>query len=90
MNPEVIRIGKDGTSREVWHFDWPSWGSGVRLAYYVTEEKHPPQRKWRHTGYWSRYDHRSDTIKTPPLPDDVVAEVKAQLKEAIDKLEVKV
>jgi hypothetical protein len=90
MNPEVIRVGQDGTSREVWRFIFLDWYSrGLYLEHYKTQSKIRPQRKWRTTGHWDRYDHRNDTIKDVPLPDDVIAEVRQQLKDAIDKLPVR-
>lgn len=89
MQLGVIRIGKHGTTMEVWRFTWLDWRYGIVLDRYETQSRIPPQRKWRITGHWDHYDHRGDTIKYAPLPDDVIAEARQQIKDAIDKLPIR-
>jgi len=89
MNCEVIRMISE-TEREVWHFSlMASIGTpNLYFDYFSVEIKQPNQRKWRTMLYWQRLIQRDNTIKEPPLPDDVIKEARMLIKNQIDILPI--
>ncbi len=84
MNVEVIR--GDNTQRERWEFELNCsfFGSDeIRWGFYTKESKRPRQRIWRRDGYWSRLFQRDMTIKNPPLPLDVVSEMREEFSRKV-------
>ena len=91
MNIEITR----GTvlKREVWRFNFYSDYSKNSIIYYSSySQQHKDtarQTIWRIDGFYDRLNQRDSNIKQPPLPQDVVIELKEQiLKEFKNLLKV--
>jgi hypothetical protein len=89
MNCEVIRIISK-TERKVWHFTLMSNIGQPKfwLNSFSLESKQPKQRIWRTVLHWNRLDQRDNTIKEPPLPEDVIQDAKTLIKTQIDMLPI--
>ena len=89
MYEEVIEYTTP-LNRQVWRFLlMVDNNSTLRLTYYAAEHKdNTRQRNWRKDGWWDRYQTRDSTIKDPPLPLQVVAQVKTVYAQKILDMEV--
>jgi hypothetical protein len=78
--------------RETWYFDETLGSSSfiISLSTYSKGTKTDKQRVFRQDGIWNCYNHRDDTIKVPPLPDDVIKEAKQYYIDLINKAEIQV
>lgn len=77
MRATVIR-NKDELNRERWGFTlMVDTGAVIHFDDYYNEYKdNTRQRNWRIKGRWDRLFSRKNTIENPPLPGDVLDEVK--------------
>ena len=91
MRKDIERIDNSGQRREVWSFDlYIGHSDHIFLDYYAHQSKTPRQRIWRSNLRWSRIDKRENSLKeNPPLPIDVVQEVRQYFADQLLKLEIK-
>ena len=86
---EIIR--GDELNREVWefevHIDYVKpliWFNSYFVEYKETTRK----RLWRRSGFWTRLMRRDNSIQDPPLPSDVVDEMRAAFALRINQLPI--
>lgn len=84
-----ITKSQEELKREHWRFqfiaDWSRYD--IRLEYYATEYKdNPRQRLWRTDKHWETMDSRRNNMDNPPTPDDIIAQVKQEIINAIKEL----
>lgn len=94
MRIEIVREAADRLSRQVWVLTFTTvHGNGapaLRLYEFDAETRATLRHKYRSTGQWAYEAWRRSSVKVAdlPLPDDVIAEAKAQIVAAVGALEV--
>ncbi len=95
---EITVIRGNDLKRERWEFNVREGPGdfGMVLEWYSTEDFKPPTLVWRgkkpdwQTDKWWSSGDFANLPNWPPLPTDVVKEVKAKLCEQIQAMEVRV
>ena len=93
MKLTVEHLSEDKLSREVWEATFMvEWSKGdIRIQYWATQSRPTRRHGWRASESWYSQPSRTtrvSTVKTPPVPEDVVAEFRAKAAEAVAKLPV--
>jgi hypothetical protein len=92
MKIEIEKISEDRLSKEVWCFyfraDTTSCVPKMRLDNYYQYARKLARGRYSVALYYETWDGRHNTIKDPPLPDDIVARAKDILKQTIDEIEI--
>jgi hypothetical protein len=89
----IQRISEDKLTRHNWHFDFSKEFFRdefyLRLnSYFAEERKQPKGRFGKSRIRYERTDQRGNSIAAPPMPDDVIEEVKQLIINKIKTLEV--
>lgn len=92
MRIEVVREAPDRLSRQVWdvRLDTERQALRLHLMEYGDYTRPSARHGWRTKGYYSCIFRNSANLPADdvPLPDDVIAEAKARVVEAVQALEV--
>jgi hypothetical protein len=96
MRIEVTREAPDRLSRQVWELwlvmghDYALRPPRLLLDSYTVECRQTSRHRWWIARSYRRLDRRDSSINAEavPLPDDVIAEAKARICEAVMALEV--
>ena len=87
----IVR-GSGDLIQETWNFSISmEMGRGcIYFDFYRFETKRTPRcRNWQTIGQWGRTNLRTNTIENPPLPADVITEMRDYFRAKIDNLEIK-
>ncbi len=89
MRIEIIRPDGD-LKREVWTYElavsyFPAY---IYFDHYSFQTRPTKRHNWRTENFWSRLDHRNNTIQDPPHSDDVEAEMRKRYQDYIMTLPI--
>jgi hypothetical protein len=89
LNAEIIRTQNE-LNREVWEFyilfDYAR--EQIHLGSYDSQTRKSKRHVWKTRIHWEAIDKRTNTIKDPPIPDDVAKEIREHYKTIIDTLPI--
>lgn len=90
MNIDIIR-NHGNLEREEWRFTFSDEYSKptIRFYYFSFQTKETTRkRKWVNQNHWDKYYERNNTMERPNVPEEIVADVKEQIKLNIDKAQL--
>ncbi|KKL91937.1 hypothetical protein LCGC14_1889710 [marine sediment metagenome] len=90
MRIEIVREIGD-LRREIWSFCLIVDFSGRGKIYFDSwafQSKESKRHKWKTQSHWTRLMRRDNTVDNPPLPGDVVVELREMLSDKVNTLEI--
>lgn len=95
VSNKVVIVRANDLHRDVFEFslDWSFSGGRILFDSFDVEFKESArQRKWRRAFHWERQDRRNNTLTVgqieAKLSEDVVAELREELKKRVDLLKI--